>query len=147
MIYLYFDRFWNSNVNSSAKNSYITIHINQNVEKIYFYTKNSTSKNWVNLIVENGRPLYCNTTRGYAWKEWNGNENMICYLYFDRFWNAYQSAVWLLFRQNPNDIIVDNIFLLDFAQIVTKQMIDKQNWKIFLISPNIKYCFFYEFLA
>ena len=40
---------------------------------------------------------------------------------------AYQSAVWLLFQQNPNDIIVDNIFLLDFAQILTKQMIDKQN--------------------
>ena len=40
---------------------------------------------------------------------------------------AYQSSVWLLFGQNPIEIIVDNIFLLDFAQIVTKQLIDKQN--------------------
>ena len=48
---------------------------------------------------------------------------------------AYLSAVWLLFGQNPIEIILDNIFLLDFAQTVTKQLIDKQNWKIFLISP------------
>ena len=40
---------------------------------------------------------------------------------------AYVSAVWLLFGQNPNKIIVDTCFLLDFAQIVTKQLIDKQN--------------------
>ena len=40
---------------------------------------------------------------------------------------AYLSAVWLLLRQNPIEIILDNIFVLDFAQIVTKQLIDKQN--------------------
>ena len=40
---------------------------------------------------------------------------------------AYLSAVWLLFGQNPIEIIVDKFFLLDFAQIVTKQLIDKQN--------------------
>ena len=40
---------------------------------------------------------------------------------------AYLSAVWLPFGQNPIEIIVDKFFLLDFAQIVTKQMIDKQN--------------------
>ena len=60
---------------------------------------------------------------------------------------AYLSAVWLLLGQNPIEIILDNIFVLDFAQIVTKQLIDKQNWKIFLISPNIEYCFFCEFLV
>ena len=40
---------------------------------------------------------------------------------------AHLSAIWLLFGQKPIEIIVDNIFLLDFAQIVTKQLIDKQN--------------------
>ena len=40
---------------------------------------------------------------------------------------AYLSAVWLLFGQNPIEIIADNIFVLDFAKIVTKQMIYKQN--------------------
>ena len=34
---------------------------------------------------------------------------------------AYLSAVWLLFGQNRIEIIVDEIFVLDFAQIVTKQ--------------------------
>ena len=40
---------------------------------------------------------------------------------------AYLSAVWLLFGQNPIEIIVVKFFLLDFAQIVTKQLIDNQN--------------------
>ena len=40
---------------------------------------------------------------------------------------AYLSAVWLLFGENAIEIIVDKFFLLDFAQIVTKQLIDKQN--------------------
>ena len=58
------------------------------------------------------------------------------------FFFAYLSAVWLLFGYNPIEIIVYKFFLLDFAQIVTKQLIYKQNWKIFPISPNIEYCFF-----
>ena len=33
---------------------------------------------------------------------------------------AYLSAVWLLFGQNPIEIIADNIFVMDFAKIVTK---------------------------
>ena len=37
------------------------------------------------------------------------------------------SAVWLLFGQNPIEIMVDKIFVLDFAQIVTKQLVYKQN--------------------
>ena len=40
---------------------------------------------------------------------------------------AYLSAVWLLFGQNLIKIIVDNIFVLDFAKIVTKQLINRQN--------------------
>ena len=40
---------------------------------------------------------------------------------------AYLSAVWLLFGQNPIKIIVDTIFVLDFAKIVTKLLINKQN--------------------
>ena len=40
---------------------------------------------------------------------------------------AYLSAVWLLFGQNPIEIKLNNIFVLNFAQIVTKQLIDKQN--------------------
>ena len=32
---------------------------------------------------------------------------------------------------------IQNNFALDFALIVTKQLINKQNWKIFLISSNI----------
>ena len=40
---------------------------------------------------------------------------------------SYLSAVWLLFGQNPIEIIVDKIFVLDFAKIVTKQLIYKQN--------------------
>ena len=36
---------------------------------------------------------------------------------------AYLSAVWLLFGENPIEIIIDKLFLLDFAQIVTKQQI------------------------
>ena len=40
---------------------------------------------------------------------------------------AYVSAVWLLFGQNPIEIIVDKIFILYFAKIVTKQLINKQN--------------------
>ena len=55
---------------------------------------------------------------------------------------AYLSAVWLQFWQNPVQKSRLQWFQLDFAQIVTKQLIDKQNWKIFLISPNTKYCFF-----
>ena len=39
---------------------------------------------------------------------------------------AYLSAVWSLFGQNPIEIIVDEIFVQDFAQIVTKQLIDMQ---------------------
>ena len=35
-----------------------------------------------------------------------------------------------------------NNFALDFALIVTKQLMNKQNGKIFLISPNILYCLF-----
>ena len=34
---------------------------------------------------------------------------------------AYLSAVWLLFGQDPIEIIVNKIFVLDFALIVTKQ--------------------------
>ena len=60
---------------------------------------------------------------------------------------AYLSAVWLQFGQNPVQKCCLIWFQLDFAQIVTKQLIDKQNKKIFLISPNIKYWFFCEFLA
>ena len=44
---------------------------------------------------------------------------------------VYLSAVWLLFGQNPIGIIVDKIFVLDFAKIVTKQLINKQKWKFF----------------
>ena len=40
---------------------------------------------------------------------------------------AYLSAIWLPFRQNPIEIIIDKIFVLDFAKIVTKQLINKQN--------------------
>ena len=40
---------------------------------------------------------------------------------------AYLSAVWLLFGKNPIEIIVDKFFLLDFAEIVTKELIYKQN--------------------
>ena len=40
---------------------------------------------------------------------------------------AYLSAVWLLFGQNPIEIIRGKIFVLDFAKIVTKELIDKQN--------------------
>ena len=38
---------------------------------------------------------------------------------------AFLSAVWLLFGQNPIEIIVDKIFVQDFAEIVTKQLINK----------------------
>ena len=37
------------------------------------------------------------------------------------------SAIWLLFGQNPIEIIADKIFVLDFTKIVTKQLINKQN--------------------
>ena len=40
---------------------------------------------------------------------------------------AYLSGVWLLFGQNPIEIIVDKIFVLDLAKIVSKQLINKQN--------------------
>ena len=53
-----------------------------------------------------------------------------------------------IFGENPIEIIVGKLFLLDFAQIVTKKLIDKKNLNIFLISSNtIQYCFFCEFLA
>ena len=39
----------------------------------------------------------------------------------------YQLFVWHLFGQNPIEIIIDKIFVLDFAKIVTKQLINKQN--------------------
>ena len=53
-----------------------------------------------------------------------------------------------IFGENPIEIIVDKLFQLDFAQIVTKKLIDKKNLYIFLISSNtIQYCFFCEFLA
>ena len=38
---------------------------------------------------------------------------------------AYLSAVWLLFGQNPIEIILDKIFKPNFAKIVTKQLINK----------------------
>ena len=37
------------------------------------------------------------------------------------------SCLVTVFGQNQIEIIVDEIFVLDFAQIVTKQLIDKQN--------------------
>ena len=40
---------------------------------------------------------------------------------------AYLSAVWLQIGQNSIDIIIENNFALDFALIVTKQLIIKQN--------------------
>ena len=40
---------------------------------------------------------------------------------------AYLSAVGLQFGQNSIDIIIENNFALDFALIVTKQLINKQN--------------------
>jgi hypothetical protein len=40
---------------------------------------------------------------------------------------AYLSAVWLLLGKNPIETIEDKFFLLDFALIVTKQLIHKQN--------------------
>ena len=41
---------------------------------------------------------------------------------------AYLWTVWLLlFGQNPIEIIVDKMFVLDFAKIVTKQLLNKQN--------------------
>ena len=43
----------------------------------------------------------------------------------------------LQFGQNSIEIIIENNFAFDFALIVTKQLINKQNWKIFFISPNI----------
>ena len=42
--------------------------------------------------------------------------------YFFRF--AYLSAIWLQFGENSIDIITENNFALDFALIVTKQLID-----------------------
>ena len=60
---------------------------------------------------------------------------------------AYLSAVWLQFWQNTVQKSCLQWFQLDFAQIVTKQLIDKQEQKIFFISKNIKYGFFCEFLA
>ena len=50
---------------------------------------------------------------------------------------AYLSAVWLQFGQNSIEIINEKNCALYFSLIVTKQLINKQNWKIFLISPNI----------
>jgi hypothetical protein len=44
---------------------------------------------------------------------------------------AYLSAVWLLFGQNPIEIIIDNIFVLDFAKILTKQLIISKTEKYF----------------
>ena len=60
---------------------------------------------------------------------------------------AYLSAVWLIFWENPIELILDKYFLLNFALIFTKQLIGKQTQKIFLISSNIEYCFFCKFLA
>ena len=40
---------------------------------------------------------------------------------------AYLSAVWLLFWGNPIELIVNKYFLLNFDQIFTKQLIDKQS--------------------
>ena len=37
----------------------------------------------------------------------------------------YQRYVCLLFEQNPIEINVDEMFVLDFAQIVNKQLIYK----------------------
>ena len=37
---------------------------------------------------------------------------------------AYLSAVWLLFWENPIELIVDKYLLLNFAQTFTKQLID-----------------------
>ena len=39
---------------------------------------------------------------------------------------AYLSAVWLQFGQNSIDTIIEINFALDFAVIVTKQLINKQ---------------------
>ena len=39
---------------------------------------------------------------------------------------AYLSAVWLLFWENPIELIVGKYFLLSFAQIFTKQLRDQQ---------------------
>ena len=53
------------------------------------------------------------------------------YLIFGEMWKkfsfAYLSAVWLQFGQNPVEKTCLQWFQLDFAQIVTKQLIDKQN--------------------
>ena len=51
---------------------------------------------------------------------------------FFSFVNTYQLFGYYL-GKNPIEIIVDKILVLDFAKIVTKQMINKQNWKIFII--------------
>ena len=42
---------------------------------------------------------------------------------------AYLSAVPSLFGKNPIEIIVDKIFVLDFAKIVSKQLINQANLK------------------
>ena len=57
----------------------------------------------------------------------------------------YQLFGYYLFGQNPIEIIVDKIFVPDFAKIVTKQLIYKQTLKN--ISGFYRYCFFYQFLA
>ena len=50
---------------------------------------------------------------------------------------AYLSAVWLQFVQNSIDIIIENNFALDFALIVTKQLINKQNGFFFHFSKYL----------
>ena len=58
-----------------------------------------------------------------------GKGNNIQYLEkWEVFFNsAYLSAVWLQFGQNPVENYCLQWFQLDFAQIVTKQLIDKKN--------------------
>ena len=69
------------------------------------------------------------------------------YSIFEEMRNNFQFCLPFSCLATFVELIVDKYFLLNFAQIFTKQLIVKQTVKIFLISSNIEYCFFCEFLA
>ena len=51
---------------------------------------------------------------------------ILSWIFAQLFCFAYLSAVWLLFWENPIELIVGKYFLLSFAQIFTKQLRDQQ---------------------
>ena len=59
---------------------------------------------------------------------------------------AYLSAVWLQFGQNPTEKTCLQWFQLDFPQIVTKQLISKQNKKFFSFLQILNIVSFSNFL-